>query len=80
MEEVILKCSNCNKPLLQVYYKTDCNCEDIYRVRAKCPYCGDYSYEKCFTGKFYAGGIGETVILDQDTDENKTLFIVGRKK
>jgi hypothetical protein len=44
-EKIVLECSSCNKPLVDVR-TTNPEQPFVWKVRAKCCYCGDTSFEK----------------------------------
>lgn len=58
--EVTLTCSECDKPLV-VIWRTRPN-EKLknkpieWKVKAKCPYCGDFSFTKKIVGGFHHKG------------------------
>jgi hypothetical protein len=62
---VILKCSNCDKPLVDVLI-TRPNDPFEWKVVAKCCYCGDKSVEHTIKGRFAPNAI----VRFTDEDEN----------
>ena len=70
---VILECSNCNKPLVDIFIvKPDAKKEDgsdfIWRCQAECCYCNDKSFIKNVVGIFRPAGIIKI------TDENEECY------
>jgi len=61
--EVTFYCSDCDKPLI-VIWRTRPN-EELkkkpveWRIKAKCPYCGDFSFTKKIIGGFHHKGYDE---------------------
>ena len=51
-----LSCSDCGEDLVEIYNMMDV--PDVYWIlRAECPFCGDHSYDKRITGRFYWSNI-----------------------
>lgn len=44
-ERIVLSCSNCQKPLVDVR-STNTDQPFVWKVKARCCYCGDSSFEK----------------------------------
>lgn len=82
---VIISCSNCNKPLVDLFI-TDAEADLIWNCVAECCYCGDKSFIKEVKGIFRPGGcvtIDEknpdhfklnTLLVDIVTNEDKVIF------
>lgn len=60
----IIKCSGCNKPLIDVWI-TRPDFDFQAKIRAKCCYCSDSSYLTDIKGIFHIGGISK--LLDEET-------------
>lgn len=90
-----LECSNCNKMLADIWV-TYTNKDFQWKVKAKCCYCGDESFEKEVVGVFVVGchavphpdfpndpdyQIMKTGIIDIKYDENtKKVTVLTEKK
>ena len=81
-EGFTIECSNCNKPLSEVWSlppKDGSNPNKIVTIVAKCPWCEDKSWAKKTTGRFAFGDTPHAKIqrvdstLDQDGNELLTL-------
>lgn len=63
----ILVCSNCEKPLADVWV---CDAKSDLKLKywATCPYCGDHSYEKEIKGGVAPGGYARPIdgVSDED--------------
>jgi len=67
---VILECSSCNKPLVDVWsVQPDQPFE--WKVKAKCCYCGDSSFQKEVKGLFRYSGAQKP----SDTDAEDTTLV-----
>lgn len=65
IEEVQLKCSSCNKPLVNIAKISEESRTLLSRYQAKCCYCKDTSWVKTITGTVCLSGIdGKTKTLD----------------
>lgn len=69
-----LECSNCGRGLINIW-RTQPSAIDprtgkpfVWKMKAKCCFCGDHSYVKEIKGKFYLGGYAKT----QDDDNVET--------
>lgn len=81
----ILECSNCQKSLVDVW-SVQPDQPFNWKVKAKCCYCGDTSFEKDVTGLFRYSGAQEptendpedtrlvTQVTHMDVDGEKVLF------
>lgn len=81
-EHVILRCSNCNRKLVDVWITSP---EEVVTstVLAKCGYCGDKSFEKKIKGSFHIGATDESLILDTqflDINMDSTRTIITSQK
>lgn len=70
---IILKCSNCDNKLVEVWRtrpneKLGKN-DVIWKLRAICCYCGDKSYPIQFKGGFHYKGIGKVIDKTRPEDE-----------
>lgn len=84
-ERVVLECSNCNKPLVDIR-STNPDQPFLWKVKAKCCYCGDSSFEKEIRGliKYFGaqvpkdGDSSEVVVVTRiahlEADGEKVLF------
>ena len=63
----ILKCSACDKELVEIWI-TKKDLDVRFRLRAKCPYCDDYSFSVEVDGGFHLG-ITNDCILDEYVSE-----------
>lgn len=89
--KVILTCSNCNEPLVQLQI-TNPHEPRTLKVQAQCCFCGDTSFEKEITGGFYHAGAGKphpededveiasTVVDDIEMENDTYLFITKKAK
>jgi len=68
-----LQCSNCDKKLVEIWRtRPNEKLNDkavIWKLRAKCCYCGDKSYPIEFQGGFHYKGIGK--VLDKNKPEDE---------
>ena len=71
---MIIKCSNCDKGLMEIDDKTINPNEAIYKCHATCPYCEDKSFVFDFYKNSRASGVGvETEVqFDIVKDGSKT--------
>ena len=72
---IILECSNCNKPLVDIFIvKPDAKREDgsdfLWRCQAECCYCKDKSFIKEVKGIFRPGGIIKVSPDNPDSYDN----------
>lgn len=82
---IILKCSNCNKPLVDLLI-TDSEADIKWKCVAECCYCGDKSFITEINGMFRPGGcitidrnnpdhfVQNTLLIDIINDEDKIVF------
>ena len=70
---VILKCSNCDAPLINLWITTP-NLETEMPVQADCPHCGDHSFKQTINGGFHIGSTDYTVHIDSETLDDRVLF------
>ena len=70
---IILKCSNCNKELVDVWQTRKWG--SGARLRAKCPYCNDYSFIEEIPNGFHLGGTKDALIKDIQTLDDYTLIL-----
>ena len=69
----ILTCSNCNKDLVEVWI-TKKDLDVRFKLRAKCAYCDDGSYDVEVTGGFHLGITDDCIIgeyISQEMDERE---------
>lgn len=52
-QHVKLKCSNCEKDLVDIWFGVPS--QQVFKLRATCPYCGDKSFIKEIKGNFFLG-------------------------
>lgn len=79
LPEVQIKCSSCSKPLMnvKVYVK---NAPISHKIKASCPFCGDESFVKDFSGMILIGPVGKdqsnnyTIIADIDMRADGVSF------
>lgn len=72
---IILECSNCNKPLVDILVvKPDAKREDgsdiVWKCQAECCYCKDKSFMTEIKGIFRPGGIIKIDDKNEDNYEN----------
>jgi hypothetical protein len=64
----VLKCSNCDKPLVDIWKTRPKETLDgspvKTRLQAECCYCGDHSKAEVVIGGFHPGGYGQGEELD----------------
>lgn len=65
-ESFIIQCSSCDKKLCEIVKHLDGATGIKTKIKAKCCFCGDYSYTKEFVGKFYYNGLENTTVVDTD--------------
>lgn len=61
------RCSNCQALLMDVFI-TRPHESDVWKIRAKCPWCGDHSFIETFKGGFHPGGYGSPKEDDPNDD------------
>lgn len=88
---LIISCSNCNKPLVDLFI-TNTEADIQWQCVAECCYCGDKSFIKDVKGIFRPGGcitvdkenpdhfIQDTLLTDIVTENNKIIFKTARGK
>jgi hypothetical protein len=64
---VYIVCSNCNAYLMDIW-RTRPFENDVWKIRAKCPFCRDKSFAVDIKGGFHAGGYGTAKKDDEDDD------------
>lgn len=70
---VILKCSACDKPLIDLWViKPDAPVQQVYQ--AKCCYCGDRSFQQTVKGRVAIAGISNPKPDDEEDYIPVTLF------
>lgn len=76
---VIIKCSNCQKPLVDIWltYKDE---DQETTVVANCPFCQDKSFQQKISGIFHFGAVDGVYIYDVLIDNNITCFDVRKQK
>tara|TARA_R110000824_G_scaffold9415_4_gene42130 strand:+ start:25784 stop:26113 length:330 start_codon:yes stop_codon:yes gene_type:complete len=72
-----LKCSACNKRLVEIWV-TKKELDVRFKIRAKCAYCGDYSFSVEVAGGFHLGitedcTMGEYISEPVDSREKERL-------
>jgi hypothetical protein len=76
---VIIRCSNCNKPLVDIWrtrpQEIDPYTNKIFEWKfiAECCYCGDASYPTTVLGGFHMGGYGEDK-PDESYEKTSVLY------
>lgn len=60
-----LCCSNCDAALVDVWV-TNPEEKSSWKMKAKCPFCNDYSYPKEVKGRFHLGGTVR--VVDEDSE------------
>ncbi len=65
-KHVVLRCSACNKPLVDVLLTRPSE-TDKWKLKADCPFCGDHSFEEEIVGGFHIAGYGEANEHDLDS-------------
>lgn len=65
---IIIYCSNCNKPLVDLFI-TDAKADLNWKCVAECCYCGDKSFIKEVKGVFRPGGC---VTIDENNPDHFT--------
>jgi len=63
----LLKCSACDKELVEIWI-TKKELDVRFKIRAECPYCGDYSFAVEVEGGFHLG-ITDDCLLDEYVSE-----------
>jgi len=58
-EHIIIKCSRCNKPLVDIWVNRP-NAPAISKIVAQCPHCGDKSFAVRVSGLYQIGATPET--------------------
>lgn len=88
---IILYCSNCNKPLVDLFI-TDTQNDFVWKCVAECCYCNDKSFIQEVKGMFRPGGCvtvdkenpdhftQDTLLADIIHDEEKIIFKTERAK
>jgi hypothetical protein len=82
MEEII-RCSDCDKPLMHV--KRYGSSDKVTKLKCSCPFCKGTSFVHTITGQFACGPIGQdefysaTVIADTQQKDNQWLFIIHKR-
>jgi hypothetical protein len=71
-EEIILKCSNCDKDLVYIMRVND-DPDYNFTYQANCPFCGDKSFQKTIIGRIYHGPIS---IKNEESDNDDDLGLV----
>ena len=67
-EDSIIHCSNCKAPLAEVLIKGEG--EEKSSIKVQCGHCGDRSFIKNVSGKFYIGSTDYTTINDIQISED----------
>lgn len=77
---VIVRCSNCNAGLLDIWrtlpHAVNPRTGKVFqwKVRANCPFCGDRSFVTEVEGVFHVGGYGEVKHDNEDDDIPSTVI------
>ena len=74
-EHVILCCSDCDKPLIDVWV-TRSEYPAKHQIRAECYFCGDQSFIANVKGAFHLGacnGVGISDIETEKSDDDEWL-------
>lgn len=71
-EEIILKCSNCDRDLVYIMRVND-DPDFDFVYQANCPFCGDKSFQKRIVGRIYHGPIA---IKNAESDNDDDLGLV----
>lgn len=69
---IILNCSNCGKPLVDIWITVP-KLDVVNYVRAECCYCGDFSFIHTIKGGFRYSGIIEYI---NGSDDYKQITMV----
>tara|TARA_R110000824_G_scaffold340475_1_gene527000 strand:+ start:454 stop:732 length:279 start_codon:yes stop_codon:yes gene_type:complete len=67
-KDCTILCSNCETPLAEVWIKE--NGAEKSSIKVECGHCGDSSFIKNVSGKFYIGSTEQTTINDIQVSEN----------
>lgn len=90
LNEFTIYCSNCDNPLAGVIM-TDETVPVENRIRVKCPFCGDYSFWKTFSGTYCFGGVAMpnpkdkrdeiplTRYVDEIWDDESVTYIMAKE-
>ena len=78
-ETSFIRCSNCNKDLVQIVNKKISG-EIFYKMVVKCPFCGDKSWEVEIKGKVGVHPCAGVTLTDIKEDLNKVLYLTEKTK
>jgi hypothetical protein len=71
-KHTILTCSNCRKPLADIWV-TRPDPDFRWKVKAACCFCGDSSFEREVVGRFHYSGYG---LPNEDDEEDSRMATV----
>lgn len=90
VNEFTIYCSNCDSPIAGVVI-ADADAPVENRIRARCPFCGDHSFWKTFSGTYCFGGVAMpnpkdardeiplTRYVDDEWDGDSVTYIMARE-
>lgn len=72
-EHVILECSNCGCPLVDLWVVMP-HSKITFEYQAGCPHCGDKSFKKTVSGKLHTGYTDYTFFKETKMEDNTVFF------
>jgi hypothetical protein len=71
-ETDIIKCSNCNKELVQIHV-TKLSSEAFYKMVVECPFCKDKSWEYDIKGRVGVRPCAGVALINIDKNDQKMI-------
>ena len=77
-ESIKIECSSCYEHLASILsYDKELDIE--IKIRCLCPFCGDRSYYKTLTNKFYVEASSKTRVINSEQQEDGCLTVIMEK-